>query len=97
MQITGKIDRISPKTIIGQKQLEKLQIQVTEQEGQYPNSLIIDFIDKWVKFAEKCKLWEIVEVEFTSRVSEYKEKKYNSIKGWTIKPVATTAWDDLPF
>ena len=106
MQITGKIVWISDKAIIGEKQLEKVQVQVTETTPDYPNTLIMDFIGKGVEFASKYKVDDMVEVEYKTRVSEHNGKKYNGIKGWSIKSVSISDpvnggdvnwWDDLPF
>ena len=48
----------------------------------------MDFIGKGVEFASKYKVDDMVEVEYKTRVSEHNGKKYNGIKGWSIKSVS---------
>ena len=100
MKITGVIKAITEKTIVWQKQMEKLSIVIEEVEWKYPNSLIIDVLGEKV-WELKAKVWEQVTAEYNAQANEYNGKRYNGLRLWKIQKagidgVEDSSWD-LPF
>ena len=101
MKITGVIKAITEKTIVWQKQIEKLSIVIEEVEWKYPNSLIIDVLGDNVPEVNTYKVWEQVSVEYNAKANEYNGKRYNGLRLWKIEKAGIDSVEDsssdLPF
>jgi hypothetical protein len=101
MKITGVIKAITEKTIVWQKQMEKVSIVIEEVEWKYPNSLIIDVLGDNVKEVNTYKVWEQVSVEYNAKANEYNGKRYNGLRLWKIEKSGIDSVEDsssdLPF
>ena len=100
MKITGVIKAITEKTIVWQKQMEKVTIIIEELEGKYPNSLAIDVLGEKV-WELKAKVWEQVSVEYNAKANDYNGKRYNGLRLWKIEKAGIDSVEDsssdLPF
>ena len=101
MKITGVIKAITEKTIVWQKQMEKVSIVIEEVEWKYPNSIIIDVLGDNVPEVNTYKVWEQVSVEYNAKANEYNGKRYNGLRLWKIEKagidVVEDSSSDLPF
>ena len=100
MKITGVIKAITEKTIVWQKQTEKVTIIIEELEGKYPNSLAIDVLGEKV-WELKAKVWEQVTAEYNAQANEHNGKRYNGLRLWKIEKAGIDGVEednsDLPF
>jgi len=105
MNFTGKIEFISPITLVGEKQHKKQYFIISDEKGEYPNKLKIEAFNKSEEM-ESLKIGEIVEVLYNATVKEwngthyganslYKIVKMNSTYIEPKKPVKTKV--DDPF
>lgn len=84
MTITGRITHIGQTQTFGQWTSRTLNIE--ESEGQYPNSLSIEFSKDNIAKLDQFKVGEVVTVEFNTRCyTSSKGGYFNSINGWRIK------------
>jgi hypothetical protein len=86
MEIKGRISWIGEIQETGKE--NRVTFEITELEGQYPNSLVLDIygnekVDNFFKFN---LLDDIVNVEFNSRVfTAYADgRKFNNLSAWKI-------------
>jgi glucan biosynthesis protein len=104
MQITGRIIEISPMqsgTTQAGKEWQKQDVQI-EEEGQYPNSLLINFFGEKVKEIAALSVGELVTIEVNTSVKEYSGRKFNNINGWKVTRASQPApqaviIDEQPF
>lgn len=83
MKISGKITAVLPvQTGEGKNgQWSKQTAVVTEEEGQYPQSLAFDmFGDKIVPLVVGSK----VEVNFETKAREFEGKFFNNVNAWKV-------------
>ncbi len=90
MQFTGKITHKSERVTVWKNDTEKVFMVIEEQVDKYPNSIMIDFIGEKVSQTDNFSEWDIVEVEYNTRATEYNGKYYNNVGGWKIKLI--TKW-----
>ena len=82
MKITGKLDKIQDKEFTNKEgeTIAYLEIQVTETESQYPNSLVANvFGDKVANFKKFNNVGDYGTLQFNSRVKESTRGAFNSI------------------
>lgn len=82
MTITGRITHIGQTQTFGNWTSRALNIE--EAEGQYPNSLSIEFTKDNMTKLDQFKVGEVVTVEFNTRCRESSGRYFNSINGWRI-------------
>jgi len=85
MDFSGKITHKTNKETVGEKQTPKQSIRVEETEGEYPNAMFIDFFWKSQPLLDEVNVWDIVTVSVNIKCSEYKDRWYTNVSGWTIK------------
>jgi hypothetical protein len=63
----------------------KKQAVLIEGEGQYPDSLVIEWFNKDINF----EVGDQIEVEFNARANEYKGKHFNALGAWKWEVVSS--------
>ncbi len=94
MEITGKIKFIDETKTYGSNGFKKREVVVTT-EGEYPQHLLIEFVQDKCDVINNYKIGQDVSVSINLRgrewVSPQKETKYfNSIEGWKIESRETS-------
>ena len=85
MQITGQITWVSDIANRGKE--NSITIQVTEQEGQYPNEALFEIYGdtKVENFFKYNALNDIVTVEFNSRVYVTQDgRRFCNLSAWKV-------------
>ena len=111
MQITGKVKFISKVNTYGGNNFKKREL-VVQTEEQYPQTLLIEFIQDKCDLLNSYSSGDIVTISINLRGREWinpqgETKYFNSIQGWKIEkknstihnPVSepiTTNFDNLP-
>ena len=83
MNFTGKIEFISPITLVGEKQHKKQYFIISDEKGEYPNKLKIEAFNKSEEM-ENLKIGEIVEVLYNATVKEWNGTHYGAISLYKI-------------
>lgn len=85
MKIKGTVKFISEVVtgISGSGKEWKKQSVVIEEDGQYPNSAVIDWFNKEINFV----VGDEIEVDFNIKATEYKGKYFNNLSAWTWEAV----------
>lgn len=111
MQFTGKLAKITPEILVGEKQVPKITFvveEVGEMEDYKRNSMAIDILGERTAMIKEFKEWDVVKVSINFKHSEYNDRLYNRINARRIEaadgseaesssaPVADGG-DDLPF
>tara|TARA_R110002020_G_scaffold433823_1_gene643908 strand:- start:510 stop:839 length:330 start_codon:yes stop_codon:yes gene_type:complete len=109
MQLTGTIKSIGETQSFGEKGFRKRELVLTTDD-QYPQDILIEFVQDKCDVLNKYSVNQSVEVGFNVRGREWTNPKgevkyFNSIQGWRIKEmgaeaeVVTAEADngDLPF
>jgi hypothetical protein len=81
MNITGKITwvgSVASGTTKAGKAWNKFQAVITEQEGEYPQSLCFEVFNDKISIA----LDEVCTIHFQVKANEYQGKYYTNITGW---------------
>lgn len=81
MQIKGQITWIGPVASgvsKSGKDWSKFQAVITEQEGEYPQSLCFEVFNDKIAVAEG----EVCTIHFQVKTNEYQGKYYTNITGW---------------
>ena len=88
MEVKGTISWISEVQNSGKE--NRVTYEVTESEGQYPNSLVLDIYgnERVENFFKYNALNDNVSVEFNSKVFTTADgRKFNSLSSWKIQKV----------
>ena len=91
MEITGKIKLVGETATFGSSGFRKRELVVTTAE-QYPQDLMIEFVQDKCDLLDKCKVGENIEVSINLRGREWINpegvaKYFNSIQGWRLESV----------
>ena len=81
MEITGKITWVGPVASgvsKAGKDWNKFNAVITEQEGEYPQSLCFEVFNDKISIA----LGEVCTIHFQVKANEYQGKYYTNITGW---------------
>lgn len=110
MQFTGKLTKITPEILVGEKQVPKITFvveEVWEMEDYKRNSMAIDILGEKTAMIKEYKEWDVVKVSVNFKHSEYNDRLYNRINARRIEPAdgsesmaqapAADGGDDLPF
>jgi hypothetical protein len=87
MEIKGKVTFIS-ELESGESQngkWQKKEVEITENSGEYPNSIVLTAFNKGLDKLDGIQLNDIVTASFNSKVNVWKEKRFNSLNLWSIK------------
>ena len=97
MDITGKIKLINDTKEYGSKGFRKRELVVTTEE-QYPQDLLVEFIQDKCDILNSYKVGESVKVDINLRGREWESpqgeiKYFNSIQGWRIEKLSSQEAD----
>jgi len=89
MQVTGKIKLINAEQTFGSNGFRKRELVVTTEE-QYPQSIMIEFVQDKCDLLNNFKVGQDVTVSINLRGREWENpqgeiKYFNSIQGWRIE------------
>ena len=112
MELVGEIKIINETQTFGEKGFRKREM-VLMMDGQYPQPVLIEFVQDKVDLLDKHQVGEMVTIHINIRGREWTNpdgvvKYFNSIQGWRIVGGGATATptgpvtsetepDDLPF
>lgn len=103
MEVTGKIKLIGETKEFGNNGFKKRELVVTTDE-QYPQSLLIEFVQEKCALLDAYKVGQDVKIGINLRGREWTSpqgevKYFNSISGWRIEalqPVAENLPPEMP-
>lgn len=100
MEILGKIKKIDETKTFGSNGFRKREMVVTTDE-QYPQMILIEFIQDKCDILDSYKVGEDVKVSINIRGREWinpegEAKYFNSIQGWRIEKLQASAPDGVP-
>ncbi len=100
MEVIGKIKLIGETQTFGSNGFRKRELVVTTDE-QYPQMLMIEFIQDKVDLLNSYSVGQDVKVSINLRGREWinpqgEAKYFNSIQGWRIENLSQAAPQDLP-
>ncbi len=89
MELTGKIYKLGETFEVGQKGFAKREL-VIQTEDQYPQTILIEFVQDKTKILDKYNEGENVKVGINLRGREWTNKQgetkyFNSLQGWRIE------------
>ncbi len=92
MEITGKIKEIFETKEYGTNGFQKRQMVLT-LEGQYPQHILIDFVQDKVNLLDSFKVGDDAKVSIDLRGRDWtspagETKYFNSINGWKIEALS---------
>jgi len=95
MEVVGKIKLIEETQTFGEKGFRKRGLVVTTDD-QYPQMIMIEFVQDKVDLLDSYKLGQDVKVSINLRGREWingegEAKYFNSIQGWRIEALAGSA------
>lgn len=93
MNVQGKIKVIGKTETFGEKSFKKRNLVVTTDE-QYPQDILVEFVQDKCELLDKYKLSDNVDVSINLRGREWTNpqgevKYFNSIQGWRIESLTT--------
>ena len=101
MEVTGKIKLIDQTKEYGSNGFKKREVVITTEE-QYPQSLLIEFVQEKCDLLNNFEVGQSVKININLRGREWvnpqgETKYFNSIQGWRIeKMTAASMAPDLP-
>ena len=100
MEVTGKIKWIDEVKTYGESGFRKREVVITTQE-QYPQSLLIEFIQDKCSLLDNFQLGQGVKIGINLRGREWvnpegETKYFNSIQGWRIEKTQNQIEGNLP-
>ncbi|MFL2638783.1 MAG: DUF3127 domain-containing protein [Flavobacteriaceae bacterium] len=100
MDISGKIKLINETKEYGSNGFRKREVVVTTEE-QYPQDLLIEFIQDKCDILDSYKVGESVKIDINLRGREWESpqgeiKYFNSIQGWRIEKFSESNENDIP-
>ena len=101
MDISGKIKLINETKEYGSNGFRKREVVVTTEE-QYPQDLLIEFLQDKCDIIDSYKVGQSVKVDINLRGREWESpqgeiKYFNSIQGWRIEKLSESDdADDIP-
>ena len=110
LQLNGTIKLIGEKQVFDSG-FQKVEFVLTTNDEKYPQDVKFEIVqDKVDDFLKYNKVGSVVDVDFSVRGNEYKEKYYVSLTAWKVfksqaaapatdigVPSEEIAPDDLPF
>ena len=100
MNISGKVKLINETKEYGSNGFRKREVVVTTEE-QYPQDLLIEFIQDKCDILDSYKVGESVKIDINLRGREWESpqgeiKYFNSIQGWRIEKFSESNENDIP-
>lgn len=95
MELQGKIKLIDETKTFGNNGFRKRELVITTEE-QYPQTIMIEFVQDKTELLNAYKVGQDVKVSFNVRGREWvnpqgETKYFNSIQGWRIENVSAPA------
>ena len=100
MEIEGKIKLIGETATLGSNGFRKRELVVTT-EDQYPQHILIEFVQDKCKLLDNYKIGDCVKVSINLRGREWvnpqgETKYFNSIQGWRIEDFGSSELPPVP-
>ena len=101
MDISGKLKLVNDTKEYGSNGFRKREVVITTEE-QYPQDLLIEFIQDKCDLLNSYKVGESVKIDINLRGREWESpqgeiKYFNSIQGWRIeKLMSDSGSNDIP-
>jgi hypothetical protein len=97
MEVTGVVKVIGKTETFGAKGFKKRELVVVTDE-QYPQSILVEFVQDKCDLLDSFKVGQSVEVSINLRGREWvnpqgETKYFNSIQGWRIQELAAPKVD----
>ena len=97
MEVIGKVKLIGEVQTFGSNGFRKRELVVTTEE-QYPQDLLVEFIQDKCDILNSYKVGESVKVDINLRGREWESpqgeiKYFNSIQGWRIEKLSSQEAD----
>ena len=97
MEVQGKVKMIGETQTFGSNGFRKRELVVTTEE-QYPQDLLVEFIQDKCDILNSYKVGESVKVDINLRGREWESpqgeiKYFNSIQGWRIEKLSSQEAD----
>lgn len=89
MNFTGRIEFISPITLVGEKGHKKQYFIISDEKGEYPNRLKVEAFNKSEEM-DSLKIGEIVDVLYNATVKEWNGTHYGAISLYKIVKMNST-------
>ena len=81
--LKGIVQEISRPETVGTKGTQKQTIFVKEDKAEYPQSAVFTFMWKSTEYLTGVNVWDEVEVKFNLNSTEYNDKRYNNVNGYS--------------
>jgi hypothetical protein len=94
MEVEGKIKVIGETQSFGDNGFRKRELVVVTDNEQYPQPIMVEFVQDKVELLDKFKIGQTVKVQINLRGREWEDKKnntiryFNSIQGWAVVAVS---------
>ncbi len=100
MEVQGKIKMIDDTKTYGNNGFRKREMVVTTEE-QYPQHILIEFIQDKTDLLDKFNVGQNVKVNINLRGREWtnpqgETKYFNSLNGWRIENIDQSVSQDMP-
>ncbi len=100
MEVQGKIKMIDDTKTYGNNGFRKREMVVTTEE-QYPQHILIEFIQDKTDLLDKFNVGQNVKVSINLRGREWtnpqgETKYFNSLNGWRIENIDQSVSQDMP-
>lgn len=100
MEIEGRIKLIEETKTYGNNGFRKREVVITTEE-QYPQHLLIEFVQDKTNLLDNFKEGEAVKISINLRGREWtnpqgETKYFNSIQGWRIEQAQPSDAGDIP-
>lgn len=100
MEIAGRIKMIDETKTFGSNGFRKRELVITTEE-QYPQHLLIEFVQDKTSLLDSFREGEAVKVSINLRGREWtnpqgETKYFNSIQGWRIEKLDASSGGDIP-
>jgi hypothetical protein len=102
VEIKGVVRYIGPVQKVGQKETEKQTIAIQEQDGEYPEGVVIEVWGEKCDKLKDLKVGDLVTAHYNRNVREWEGRWYqnNSLFKFDVgaaAPASTLDMDDPPF
>lgn len=100
MEVQGTIKLIGETKTYGNNGFRKREVVITTEE-QYPQHLLIEFVQDKTELVDKFNVGQNVKVSINLRGREWQSpqgetKYFNSIQGWRIEAMDASVTGDMP-
>jgi len=100
MEVQGTIKLIGETKTYGNNGFRKREVVITTEE-QYPQHLLIEFVQDKTELVDKFNVGQNVKVSINLRGREWQSpqgeiKYFNSIQGWRIEAMDAPGTGDMP-